>query len=315
MQAGNAPVRPHYTTLIALFGNDRVPAADRARRAEVFERYNTWVDAISNLDFNSFDDCIVESVRLLNDYKNFIDLDFSVDGARDQENKPWLYRNRGQTKHSSSIMEEYMVLMVENLFSEQIVGWSIGPKKTILSLNYNPIRNDSYEIQKIEKDIDFAIYREFEIENSSYAVAKVGLELKDHVDKTMMAGVSSDANTYSETFPSGFYALIAGWRDLGPDAYQPLPVGLSCFMLLRKQKRVFNPRTPEKLRRAWVENPFSSDVFIHLFNHIREVLENDDQEFENWINNLTLEYNQIQEQERTLIPLSHTSLDNDGFFH
>mgnify|MGYP001596658620 CR=1 FL=1 len=301
--------RPHYTTLCALFLNQNLDAADLARRDEVMVRYNSWRTSLQNLNIDNYSQCIRTSVALLNDYKNFIDIDFSADGA----NNAWLYRNRGQTKHSSSILEEFMIIMVNLLFSQLLGNWFLGPKKTVFNLDLRLVGDDNFEINSVEKDVDFAIYREFSLGDRTFAVSKLGLELKDHVDKTMLSGVSTDANIYHTCFPNGFYGLVAGWRDLGPDSYQPLR-HLDCFTLLRKAKRISAPRTPTRLREFWNNNPYQADVFEHLFDHVRFSLEQGDTEYTNWIANISGRFETLS-VERTRVNTNHTTIDTNGWVH
>ena len=301
--------RPHHEVLTRLFDNPQLPESDRARREEVFNRYMSWINELNQLS-SSASTFIPNAVSLLNNYKNFIDLDFTADGSTDSEGKVWLMRQKGQTKHSATIMEEFIPYMVSRLFTIPD-GYSLGPAKSILSLIIQQIP-DGFHLDLNVKDIDFAIYRTISVLDTDYNVAAFALELKDHVDKTMISGTMWESNLYHQTFPCGFYGLVAGWRDLGPQAYQPL-VGLDYFWLTRKAKRMGHPRdNPIQVRNHWESNPYLADVFEHLFAQVGEFLERIP-EFENDFHRLSLDLSNLDPSQR--VRISHTILDSQGWIN
>ena len=299
--------RPHREVLNRLFDNPQLPQGDRVRFKEVFNRYRTWVEEISKLDPKR-PDFISDAVSSLNDYKNFIDLDFTADGSIDTDGKVWLMRQKGQTKHSATIMEEFMPLIVSKLFPIP-EGYSVGPATCILSLNIQQ-NSKGFVLDLNQKDVDFAIYRPLSVIGENYNVAALALELKDHVDKTMMSGTMRESSLYHQTFPSGYYGMVAGWRDLGPQAYQPLE-GLDCFWLTRKARRMGHPRDdPVEVRKHWEANPYQPDVFEHLFDQISDFLGNVD-EFEADFNCLATDISKLDKSKR--LKKSHSTLDTRGW--
>ena len=253
-------------------------------------------------------DFISDAVHLLNEYKNFIDLDFTADGSKDSDGKVWLMRQKGQTKHSATIMEEFIPLIVSKLF-EIPQGYSVGPSTCVLSLNIQQ-NSEGFILDLNQKDVDFAIFRPLSVIGENYNIAAFGLELKDHVDKTMISGTMWESSLYHQTFPCGYYGLVASWRDLGPQAYQPL-VGLDCFWLTRKAKRMGHPRDdPVEVRKHWEANPYQPDVFEDLFDQIGDFLDSID-EFEEDFNSLERTISNLDKSKR--LKISHSILDNRGW--
>jgi len=302
--------RPHRDSLIALFANPELPDEDKKREDEVFDRYNSWVKKTIALDISS-KTFISDAVCLLNKYKNFIDLDFTVDGFCIDQPPSWLSRQKGQTKHSATVMEEFLPLITLLLLKDLLPKeYSVGPAKCILS--FDSIEVDlGLSLNINQKDVDFAIYTTKNLIKSKYNLAVFALELKDHVDKTMMNGTIREASLYKQTFPNGFYGLVAGWRDLGPTAYQPLD-GLDCFTLLRKARRIGAPRSsPKKVREHWKSHPYQAEVFSHLISHLTKHLTNIKTLKD--IDCLTSRINSIDAE--TIVDINHSMIDKHGWVH
>jgi len=298
---------PHLDVLIALFNNPQLPEPDRLRKKEVMARYDQWK---TNLESAK---TVEELVNALNDYKDFIDLDFTADGHGSDNPPSWLSRQKGQTKHSASIMEEFIPWLVAGAPEKLPEGFSIGPARCVLSLERKTIDDLEY-VNLNQKDIDFAMYKTISNRGREYNIAIFGLEMKDHVDKTMINGTIREATELKSTFSSAFYGLLVGWRDLAPVGYQPLS-SLDCFMLTRKAKRMGAPRdNPKKVRNHWEKYPYQADVFIHLFHHIRDFLKDPSSvisEVDDFIERISgVEIISSSEQKP-----SHDTLDSIGWIH
>ncbi len=78
----------HGDKLKALLQNEKLPNSDRTRIDKALERYHDWIEALRCLPTGNSG--IAEAVRLLNDYRLFLDLDVVFDSEDD-----FLYRQKG----------------------------------------------------------------------------------------------------------------------------------------------------------------------------------------------------------------------------
>jgi len=78
----------HGDKLIALSNNNKLPISDRIKVKEAIEKYNNWRNTLLQIegDINSI---ISRSVELLNNYKNYIEVDLIFASTED-----FLYRQK-----------------------------------------------------------------------------------------------------------------------------------------------------------------------------------------------------------------------------
>lgn len=68
---------PHGDKLDALLQNDKLPNGDRARIGKAVKRYRAWLAALSRIPTGNGG--VAEAVRLLNEYRLFLDLEVVFD--------------------------------------------------------------------------------------------------------------------------------------------------------------------------------------------------------------------------------------------
>ena len=76
---------PHGDKLNALLENEKLPTCDRERIKQAIDRYQAWRDALTHVPVG--DDGVDEAVRLLNEYRLFLDIDVIFDS---DDEKPGL---------------------------------------------------------------------------------------------------------------------------------------------------------------------------------------------------------------------------------
>ena len=102
------------------------------RLERALERYDDWVRQLENASAQSADELLAHLVDLLNDYKNFIDVELIFDSDED-----FLYRQRGQLKLDNSVLEEFLPIMVRKCLPHRhLQDYQIGSQAAIFSSAY-----------------------------------------------------------------------------------------------------------------------------------------------------------------------------------
>jgi hypothetical protein len=93
---------PHRDKIEGLLENRKLPQGDKDSAKRTLERYEQWVEEMHSLEAEG-DEKVEALVRLLNDYKRFVELELIWDSEAD-----FLFRQRGQLKLDNSIIEEFL---------------------------------------------------------------------------------------------------------------------------------------------------------------------------------------------------------------
>jgi len=284
---------PHGDKLQALLRNNKLPKSDLSRVQETFDKYNNWRKTLLELRGEQTQ-VITKSVELLNSYKNFIDIDLIFSSQND-----FLYRQKGQLKLDNTVIEEFLPLLVNSLFSQKINGKTItlGPTACI-----SGIRFDSSLALEIpggglvlkQKDQDFAISRPLYLKASHFEsfensivkesnIAYLACECKTNLDKTMFQEASATALDLKSSVPTAKYLLLCDWLDMTP--INSSTTAIDEIIILRKAKRISsNERqnfssTEERVKKlkSYKEfiysHPYMVDTFNRFISHINELLD------------------------------------------
>ena len=123
----------HGDKLKALLTNNKLPVSDKQKVHDAIEKYHIWRNLLLQLkgDYNIV---VSKSVDLLNDYKNYIEIDLIFESKED-----FLYRQRGQLKLDNTILEEFLPLLVNNIFNTKIEEKNIilGPTSCISGIRFD----------------------------------------------------------------------------------------------------------------------------------------------------------------------------------
>lgn len=145
---------PHGDKLQALLANDKLPSSDHSRVARAIDRYKQWVAALQNLQGN-FEEVLKYAVDILNDYRNFLDLEVIFDSAED-----FLYRQKGQLKPDNTVVEEFLPHLVAKAFPQSINNFNLGPQSCFAALYFTSTLRTAEELPQARvrsKDQDFTI--------------------------------------------------------------------------------------------------------------------------------------------------------------
>ena len=283
---------PHGDKLRALTTNTKVPAADEPRVRQALDHYQEWREDILNIQ-GERNNIVSQLVTKLNEYKRYIDLELIYDSPHD-----WLYRQKGQTKIDSSIIEEFLPVLVLATFRTALSRdiFEIGPTKCFSNMRFDStfskqVKGAGATVKS--KDQDFAISRPVFIRTSHFRdfresatneshLAYVAAECKTNLDKTMFQEAAATARDVKAALPGAKYFLLCEWLDMTPISTSVTPIDE--IILLRKAKRLgshlrkhFSKAKERKAhRQSFVdyidEYPFVESSFERFLDHVARVL-------------------------------------------
>lgn len=262
--------------------NHRTKYRDEASRrylAEIRARYEQWKSAneeiigptAENNDNDSM--LIIERVRLLNEYKDFLD----------QQHYAEKFDSRSNLH--SSVLEEFMYYLFKDLVREISPDALIGKSHSFKDVFFRPtsyremVNQPHALIEK--KDHDFAIGASIEtdmkckgsqiIEKHNWDIPAVAIECKTYLDKTMLQDISTAAEQLKYKNPNAMYIAVAEWLKL-TDSVNLRKYKIDQIYILRKQK---NTDREYRYLEGYQKNPIYPDVVEHLFYNVRDFLTSD----------------------------------------
>ena len=118
----------HKDKLEALLKNPKLPPSDVPKVGEALKRHKHWISQLDSLKFSG-EELLKEMIRLLNEYKFFIEYNLIFCSPND-----FLYRQKGQLKLDNTVLEEFLPRLVdERLVSslKQYENLEIGASKML----------------------------------------------------------------------------------------------------------------------------------------------------------------------------------------
>jgi hypothetical protein len=210
---------------------------------------------------------LAERVRLLNEYKDFID----------QQHYAEKFDSRSNLH--SSVLEEFMYYLFKDLAAALSPHALLGKSHTFKDLFFRAGSfSDMLQTPRIlveKKDHDFAIGTKIETrfmcagqaaeEQDTWDIPAVAIECKTYLDKTMLQDASTAAEQLKYRNPHARYIVVAEWLKLTE------AVNLRKFKIyvLRKQK---NTDREYRYLEGYQKNPIYEDVVVHLFEMVRTFL-------------------------------------------
>lgn len=130
---GREFAKPHLDKINAAFANVKA-AEDQGLLHEARERYLQWIADLESLTLTGRDR-VSEMVRLLNEYKDFLEVDLIM-----RRGSAFLRRQKGQLKLDNSILEEFLIHLVDPSVLPGIEGVKFvsGPQNAFMSLSFVP---------------------------------------------------------------------------------------------------------------------------------------------------------------------------------
>jgi len=294
----NSLPTPHGDKLRALILNEKLPTEDQPRVRQAIECYERWLQELRDVR-GTYSEAIAHMVSLLNAYKRSIEVDLVFDS-----NKDFLYRQKGQLKLDSTIIEEFLPVLVTIALENRLQGYelSFGPTTCFSGIRFessitSPRLGGGMRLRK--KDHDFAISRKLFIQTSHQPdfrenvtmetyIAYVATECKTNLDKTMFQEAAATALDVKTAVPGAKYYLLCEWLDM-----TPINTGITAIdeiIILRKGKRLsanirgrFNTAAGRQTNRATFmahleSHPFSVETFARFLDHIQKMIDKDEED-------------------------------------
>jgi len=192
-------------------------------------------------------------VDLLNQYKDGLEVEMIM-----KRQSRFLWRQRGQLKLESSIIEEFLIkLMHPDIIQGlgDVTQVVIGPAKTYMSMSFFPagageLSEKGIEPVLKEKDMDFMIgkkvfyrfstspepVRKKAFSEGTFTVSLVAAECKTNLDKTMFQEAAGTAARLKQGSPSAKYFLLVEYLDMVPE--DPRSTEIDNVFLLRHARRL-----------------------------------------------------------------------------
>lgn len=278
-------VTPHLDKIKSAIKNPKAKA-DVKILNEILKAYVTWIKKMDSLKSKG-DKKLKELVDLLNEYKDFVEVDLIIAQGSD-----FLIRQKGQMKLDNSIMEEFLIrLMDEDIIPElKGVDFITGPNKALMSLAFRPQDfahlGEKPEVVLKVKDQDFILGKKIHYKFSSdkdfnkdntqvgeFALAVIAAECKINLDKTMFQECAGTASRLKEGVPYAKYFTLVEFLDMIPEDCNLTEI--DNVFLLRKGKRLpYEKRNKlEEVRKQRISNPIDYNIILKFVNEIRDFLD------------------------------------------
>ena len=217
------PRTPHKEKLLAAIANPKC-SDDVAILRQAEQAYLKWIEAMQALT-STGKQKVEDLTRLLNQYKDYLEVEVIA-----RQGSAFLRRQKGQLKLDNSIMEEFLIHLIEPSIISGLPAFDleVGPQTAFMSMSFLPA-NISRLDQKPEvvlklKDQDFAIGTTIHYKfspDSDFAAPKttqgrlylavVTAECKVNFDKTMFQECAGTASRLKQGCPlSKYYVLVEG---------------------------------------------------------------------------------------------------------
>lgn len=285
---------PHGDRLQSLLRNQKLPDDDRAAVQETIERYGAWIAECESASGNS-DEIVPLLTSSLSRYKEYVDCRLVFDSENN-----FLYRQKGQLKLDSTILEEFLPRLVGRVFFDQLQALNlvVGPTTALSHLRFDsslPLSMTGGGMVLRSKDHDFALARPLFLRasyNEDFSepcdagthLAYIVAEIKTNLDKTMFQEASSTAYDLKLTLPNSRYFLLCEWLDMTP--ISTAVTAIEEVIVLRKARRLppdlrkyFSTAEGRKRHREAFfhhlkENPFAHEAFGRFLSHVERLLGN-----------------------------------------
>jgi hypothetical protein len=243
---------------------------------EIRAKYDVWAkvnrDLIGPIAKPSAKDrdIIEERVKLLNEYKDFVD----------QQRYAEKFDSRSNLH--STIVEEFMCYLFRDLAASFSKDAILGKAHTFKDLFFMPasfaemVARPNMRVE--EKDHDFVIGSRIlteasvaggkEIEKNNFDVPAVAIECKTYLDKTMLESSSTSAEQLKSRNPNAIYLVVMEWIKLTENVNLK-KMKVDQIYILRKQK---NTDREFRYAKDYKKNPIYPDVVCHLYDYVRRHL-------------------------------------------
>lgn len=275
---------PHYEKIKAAIDNIKVKE-DIEVLKEILKEYEKWVKQMDSIKSKG-EQKVKEMVKLLNEYEDKVEVDLILEKGTD-----FLIRQKGQLKLDNTIMEEFLIRLMDPDIIEELKGvdFLTGPSNAFLSLSFRPqsfsqLGNKPEVILKT-KDCDFILGKEIhymfssdeeftkeKTNTGSMVLAVLASECKINLDKTMFQECAGTAARLKSGVPYAKYFVIIEFLDMVPEDCRLTE--LDNVFLIRKAKRLpYEKRNdPVEVRKHRKNHPIDAEVILRFVREVKEFL-------------------------------------------
>jgi hypothetical protein len=252
---------------------------------DIMNEYLVWTKKMDSLKSKG-DKKLEDLIKLLNEYKDNVEVKLILGSG-----SSFLTRQKGQLKLDNSIMEEFLIRLMDSNIIPELKGveFITGPHKAFMSLAFRPqdFTNLGKKPEVIikTKDNDFILGKKIHYKFSSesdfnsdkthegeFALAVIAAECKVNFDKTMFQECSGTAGRLKEGVPYAKYYTLVEFLDMAPEDCKLTDI--DNVFLIRKAKRLpYEKRNNiEEVSKQRKSNPISYEVMLSFVNEIRNFL-------------------------------------------
>lgn len=277
---------PHGDKLRAALANPK-SENDKDVLEEAIDAYEDWIHRLGGLT-SSGRERVAEMVRLLNQYKNFLEVDLIM-----YRGSSFLRRQKGQLKLDNTVLEEFLIHLIHPSILnglDDLDRLEVGPKNAFMSLAFSP-RSLEDLITKPEvfvktKDQDFVVgttvhyklsttedFRSQSTESGSFVLAVLAVECKVNLDKTMFQEAAGTATRLKQGCPAARYHVLVEYLDMTPEDCRL--TAIDNVWVLRHAKRLpANKRPiPGEVERQHKEYPIDPELIWRFVQEIQALID------------------------------------------
>ncbi len=276
---------PHKDKLLAAINNPKCGATDLDILKQCLARYEKWISEVRSLR-PAGKERVQELTALLNTYKDEIEVELIM-----KSQSPFLIRQKGQLKLDNSIIEEFLVHLINPRIMKGLPEFSleIGPQTAFMSLAFTPSNLSALggkpPVEVKEKDADFALGRTIHYKFSPEAdftgakttqgklvLAVLAAECKVNLDKTMFQEAAGTAARLKQGCPMSRYYVLVEYLDMEPEDCRLTAID-NVFLLRHARRLPFGKRTDyQEVRAQHRASPIDPEVVWGFCQEIQSFL-------------------------------------------
>jgi len=276
------PQTPHKDKLLAAINNPKCESKDVDILKRCLARYEMWTRDMDKVDLSG-KQRVIELTKILNAYKDDLEVDLIT-----KSQSPFLIRQKGQLKLDNSIIEEFLIRLVDDRIFEGLPGFTldVGPQTAFMSLAFTPTTLDDLggrpRVEVKEKDTDFALGKTIHFKFSpdpqfnaakttegKLVLAVLAAECKVNLDKTMFQEAAGTAARLKQGCPMSRYYLLVEYLDMEPEDSRLTAID-NVFLLRHAKRLPFEKRTKyEQVKAQHQAKPIDADIIWRFCQEIQ----------------------------------------------
>ena len=264
---------PHKDKLTAALDNPKGTEADKELLKQALETYQQWIEQVATVQ-STGKERVVELTRLLNEYKDRLEVDIII-----RSGSPFLIRQKGQLKLDNSVIEEFLIQLVDPRVLEGLPDFElcVGPKRAFMSLAFTPASIQELcekpRVEIKEKDTDFTLgktifykfssepdFSDAHTQSGSLTLAVLAAECKVNLDKTMFQEAAGTAARLKQGCPMSRYYLLVEYLDMEPEDCRLTAID-NVFLIRHAKRLPFGKRNNyDHVKRHHKQHPIDPEV-------------------------------------------------------